>query len=851
MKNKDMRYAIALAFLVIFITGGLYILLQTRQAVYGSVIDWLGQHVAFPEYFRDYFYQTGSLYPDFSLQLGAGQNMAEFVYYGLMRPEILLSYFLPIIKMSTYMTFSSILITILSVELFYYWIRKQNISEFIAFFAAVIFLCAGPILYHTHRHVMFVNYMPWLILTFIGIQRYLQKQKSDIMLTGIVLMIMASFFYSVSGLFFCGIYAVYEIIRQDKSRNIIEFIRLTAKLAAHVLLGIGISCFLLIPTAYMMLSQHRPAMQKPTLLELFTPDLDISSLSYTAYFSNAYAAGMCVITWCAVLYFIQRRNKSSRLLGVLTLLVIIFPVFCYFLNGFQYVREKSLIPIIPLAAYMVAVMLADMKISKRKYFLLLLFMLLPIIFIKENRMKLLFVIDAILCASLLYINFYTRKKRYIVIYLLFPLLLLLPSNETENYLKQSDLKRYENVNKKEQVKQILDQDTGLYRFDDFDFALRTSNQVLDTRMYKTTVYSSNKNLDYSNFVSNVMGMPGDSANNANITTGKNAFFQSLMSVKYIYTTDKTIPLNYRRKNTDGNAYIIENADVMPMAYASSSILSQSQFEQLSYPYSMEAIYMNSIVENAEEKSLKTQTQQVQLPYEIIHMDSSIHVKKTKTGYKFNVKSKGEIQIKLKKAIYEKLLILDFPIRDVAKKNTVVSIAVNGLMNKRGADGDIYTNHKDDFRYVLEQNKAWDNITITLEKGTFTVHDPKAYLVDSSILKERSSDVDPLVGVRRQDSNGLSGSINVKENGYFITSLPYQKGFRVLLDGKRIDYEKVNTAFVGFPITKGKHTVDISYQMPGKKEGIIVSSISILISFACYRNGKKDQYREKKEIVHGK
>ena len=216
MKKNDIRYMAVLGILIVLITGVLFTMLQSKQLVYGSITDWLSQHVAFAEYFRENFYQTGQLYPDFSLQLGAGQNMAEFIYYGLLRPEILLSYAFPMIKMSTYIMISSIALTITSTEMFYYWIRKQNISQHAAFFASVIFLCAGPMLFHTHKHVMFINYMPWLILTFIGIQRYLQKKKSALMMIGIVLMILESYFYSVSALFMCGIYAIYEILRMQK-----------------------------------------------------------------------------------------------------------------------------------------------------------------------------------------------------------------------------------------------------------------------------------------------------------------------------------------------------------------------------------------------------------------------------------------------------------------------------------------------------------------------------------------------------------------------------------------------------------------------------------------------------------
>ena len=177
------------------------------------------------------------------------------------------------------------------------------------------FLCAGPMLFHTHKHVMFINYMPWLILTFIGIQRYLQKRKSALMMIGIVLMILESYFYSVSALFMCGIYAIYEILRMQKKIDYLESLKTIGRLMGQVLIGVGISCFILLPTVIMMFSHTREAIQSPTLMELLKPDMDISALTYTGFRSNAYSAGMCVIALAAVVYFyfqkFQRKTSSG------------------------------------------------------------------------------------------------------------------------------------------------------------------------------------------------------------------------------------------------------------------------------------------------------------------------------------------------------------------------------------------------------------------------------------------------------------------------------------------------------------------------------------------------------------
>ena len=39
-------------------------------------------------------------------------------------------------------------------------------------------MCATPLLFHSHRHIMFINYMPFLILGLMGIDLYFDKKKS-------------------------------------------------------------------------------------------------------------------------------------------------------------------------------------------------------------------------------------------------------------------------------------------------------------------------------------------------------------------------------------------------------------------------------------------------------------------------------------------------------------------------------------------------------------------------------------------------------------------------------------------------------------------------------------------------
>ena len=177
------------------------ILLITKfKYVFGSNVDWVKQHIIFPDYFRNLFYENGKILPNFALHLGGGQNIFYFAYYGVLNPIILLSYLMPFVPMGIYIMISSIIGIMISVILLYYFLRKNNFDNNICFFVSLLFLLSSSFIFHSHRHIMFVNYMPFLILCLIGVNRYFKKRKSDLLIFNIFLMILTSYYYSVSGL---------------------------------------------------------------------------------------------------------------------------------------------------------------------------------------------------------------------------------------------------------------------------------------------------------------------------------------------------------------------------------------------------------------------------------------------------------------------------------------------------------------------------------------------------------------------------------------------------------------------------------------------------------------------------
>ena len=203
-------------YFILIISILLFILLTTGvNNVFGSNTDWLNQHTIFPDYFRQLFYETKELIPNFAFNYGGGQNIFNISYYGLLNPLILPSYFMPFVDMTTYMIIVNILVIIASTLLFYKFLKSHKYSDNTSLLVSLLFAFSVPIIFHMHRHIMFVNYMPFLIMAFMGVDKYIDNNKKCFLIINTFLMIMTSYYYSVGGLVTIFIYYLYRHLHKN------------------------------------------------------------------------------------------------------------------------------------------------------------------------------------------------------------------------------------------------------------------------------------------------------------------------------------------------------------------------------------------------------------------------------------------------------------------------------------------------------------------------------------------------------------------------------------------------------------------------------------------------------------
>ena len=94
---------------------------------------------------------------------------------------------------------------------------------------------------------------------------------------------------------------------------------------------------------------------------------------------------------------------------------------------------------------------------------------------------------------------------------------------------------------------------------------------------------------------------------------------------------------------------------------------------------------------------------------------------------------------------------------------------------------------------------------------------------------------------------VKGTINVSnEKNLLYTSIPYDEGWSVTVDGKKVDYLNILNGLIGIELDEGEHIIEFKYRVSGLIIGSIISILG-LISFLGY--GLKGSFTRKRRFDH--
>ena len=814
MKKNNYIHILFGCLFIIFI----FLLIILNGNIYGSTLDFESQHFFIPDYFRKLFYNTFDLFPDFAFNLGSGQNIYYFAYYGFLSPIIIISYLLPFIKMLDYIIISNIILLMVSSYLIYKFIKNNDYSDNIAFFGMFIYLCATPIIFHTHRHIMFVNYMPFLILSLINIDNYFKTKKRFNLAISFALVIFTSYFFSFSSLFILIIYGIYKYLSLNKFN-----IKSVFKEGFKFILPLGISIFtagiLLLPVIYTLLN-GRDAKTSIDLLSLLIPKFDFNYLLY-----GSYTCGLTGVSLLALFNSLQRKSKY-RLLSIFILIILIFPIFNYLLNGTLYLNGKAFIPLIPL----IVLIICDLLESKNINILLtiLMFIILFINNIIYKNTNSLVYIDLLI--TIIYILL--AKKIKIVEYIIIPVLITISifNNLNDTFMKKDIYLDKLNSNINSLIEEINKNDKEFYRIGVKINTLKNINNIYNIDYYNTTLYSSTFNKTYNKFYYDTFNNNIEYRNRSITSLTNHFLFNNYMGIKYIIT-DNDLNDNYVLiKELDG-IKVYKSNDYYSIGYVTDNITSIEDYNKEAYPYNIYSL-VNSVVID-KESNINNEVNIIKLDYVVLEKD--FDYEKNNNVYKINLNKEGHMKIKINNLDNEVLFIRFNNLYAMPCSKNDTYITINGNINKLTCKSWKYHNGNYTFDYLIDNNI----LNITLSKGKYELTDFQFYTLEKNKLY---SDIDRFI-IDRNNTFGdiISGHINVNKSGYFILQIPYDKGFAIKVNNKIVDYYNVNDGLIGFNINKGNNNILIEYHAPYKNYGIICSIIGLLgliyLKIKDGRNGK--------------
>lgn len=414
----------------------------------------------------------------------------------------------------------------------------------------------------------------------------------------------------------------------------------------------------------------------------------------------------------------------------------------------------------------------------------------------------------------------------------------LPLNQDNNNYKEN-YKTYTDA-----INYIDNKDSGFYRTE-----LCYLNTRMDPAYYGyngISVFSSMAYESYSQLQSS-LGMQSNKVNSYTYNT-QTPVFNMMFNIKYLIQTDVSLvpSSNLYKKiytTSDKKSNVYESKYNLPIAYCVNSKIDdwvtdegnpfeiQSDFVKLATGYSnvFKPVKYNSTDFDAVSGDDVTENG----TYWLEKSDSS-------SNY-------GTETVSLSPTVDGNLYLY-------VKSSDLKTITVNSEKVS-----DITQNMEDAYILDLGYHNKGDEVLVSLDASTMesesTSFDFYCYTADDTVVKNMyNSLAGNSLNVESYSDTTIKGTVNAKENCYLYSSIPYDDGWSVYVDGKKAETFEIGGTLLAIELTPGQHKIEYKYFPVGFLYGIIISAVTVfgLCGFYIYNKSSlklnKSKRRKDKIIV---
>lgn len=357
------------------------------------------------------------------------------------------------------------------------------------------------------------------------------------------------------------------------------------------------------------------------------------------------------------------------------------------------------------------------------------------------------------------------------------------------------MERYEEVmdRTKPLVDEVKEKDDGLYRINQgYEFS---KNDAMLFSYHGMTHYSSTYNAAVNSLTPRLGISQGYFWNSG---YGSNAMLDSLFAVKYIFA-DKNVPASYTKLIESGKgtaAY--ENPSALSIAYAGAPVTMSPDVTDYS-PFVNQNRFLQAIAGTQDSYFSPLEYRFSQNGY---------------WNYEFTADSDNPVYLYMK-----------------AEGTSYANVFVNDAFV-----GNYFSNETNGTLFLGNFSQG-ENVNVRVEAGEGEVVN-LLYSEISELHMELLSPVLESLGqngmqVTRHKGGSLTGKISVADGQKIMTSIPYDEGWSVWIDGEKAETEMFAGTFMAVKCPAGEHEVRFSYTSPGVTAGFVVSIISILIALLYF------------------
>ena len=809
----------------------------------------------------------------FNFSLGQGLDiLSTLSTYDFTDPICILTTFLfPLSRLQRYtiMTFTKLYLVGFSF-IFYCRVREKKGTTAIAG-GAIAYAFSEATLVYFARHPNFINWAYFLPFLLSGIE-LLRKKDNPVPLILFVFWNAITNYYTlymniILSLIYIIVIAIWNYFKNSTSKTAFAELKLIIKIAIFFMIGILLASFIMLPGIFAYLSNSRKAESTGYLKSAWLYDSLYYKNLYNSLFSPYYDPGystriglnalMCIPL--SVLFADRKHNAILKTFFMIMLVMLCIPLCGRLMNGMGYAcnRWSYAFPFFASAAF-VELYSTIIKPSKNQgnktIFIIILYLLISGITINTNKIILslykydvLFLISAItvMYGLAIYLH-YSHIDQLMLILVIAGAVFQIHYTFSENHGNYNDTFTHhdiaeQNYHSSSMAASGLSND--FYRIEteedqtNIDGMNRTNGTEVWWSLIPTDMFQYHKSFNLRTIAQNCRFYGLD---------GRIGLMQ-LGSVKY-YTCPISdtgfFPYGYEKIRTTNDYQVFENPNALPIGYTYTGFIDKDYFETLDAIEKEQAILQAAVLEEKPDigepisPSIK---QKNILDYEIVEKqnvsisDHYIDVVSPNNTIMMsvNVPSNNNLYFFIKDVeLLQETAFLQVNVsRNTADNH---SISKNLLIGNN-----TYQWYSDCHNFVFDLGYGYEGqntITLTF-MGT-----GKIYYDAIQIIAMPMDDYDAYANKLGEHvlknventNDTVKGMISVPDERILQFAIPYSSGWKAYIDGEKAKIFRSDIMYMSILLSPGEHIVELKYHTPGLNAGLIISGLTVILTFLLKR-----------------